>query len=202
MYLFRCTVGLIHFVYYHHGFKTKLNSFRQHKSGLWHGPFKGVHQQYHAIRHIEYPFHLTAKVTVARRIQDVDLVILVAHGNVLSQDSDTPLPFQIIGIHDQFTRVFVVVKKPAGHQHFIHQGSLSVVYVSYNCYVSQVHINPCQKMAAKVGFIMALRFSVCKVSVKKKTRVDYPGLTTNSNQYKIIVSKLFSPPQNPCHFSP
>lgn len=58
-------------------------------SHLRHGPLDGVHQQQHTVHHVQHALYLATKVSVARRVNDVDLVALVADGRVLRQNGDT-----------------------------------------------------------------------------------------------------------------
>ena len=44
----------------------------QYETGLGHGAFYCIHQQHHAIDHVHDPFHLAAKVSMARRVHNVD----------------------------------------------------------------------------------------------------------------------------------
>lgn len=51
-----------------------------HKARLRHRPLHAVHQQHHAVAHVEHALHLTAKVRVTRRVDHVDLHTLETAG--------------------------------------------------------------------------------------------------------------------------
>ena len=116
------------------------SSLAQHKTGLGHGPLGDVHQQDHAVDHLEDPLHLAAKIGVARRVHDVDLHVLVVDGGVLGQNGDAALPLQIVGVHDPLHRGLVLAVDAALLEHFVHQGGLAVVDVGDNGDVSQLRI--------------------------------------------------------------
>ena len=75
------------------------------------------------------PLDLTAEVGVSRRIDDVDVHALIIDRQVLGQDRDTPLPFQVVRIHDAFGDVLVGRKTACLMQQFIDKRSLAVVDV-------------------------------------------------------------------------
>ena len=74
---------------------AQLQCLLQHEPGLGHGPLCRVHQQQHAIDHLEDALDLAAEVGVARRIDDVDLGALVVDGGVFGQNGDAALAFKI-----------------------------------------------------------------------------------------------------------
>ena len=56
--------------------------FFKHKSGLGHGPLVGINNQQAAINHAENPLHLTAEISVARGVNNVDTNSFVIDGGV------------------------------------------------------------------------------------------------------------------------
>ena len=125
-------VGLVNLVDGHNYLVTQLQGLLQHKTGLGHGAFGGVHQQNNAVDHLQDPLHLAAKVSVARSVHDVDFVVFVPHGGVLGQDGDATLPFQISRVHDPLHSGLVLPVNTALLQHFVHQGGLAVVDMGDN----------------------------------------------------------------------
>src|SRR5699024_9697267 len=63
-----------------------LQRFLQHETGLGHAALGGVHQQQHAVDHLQNTLHLAAEVGVARSVHDVDLHTVVNGGAVLGQN--------------------------------------------------------------------------------------------------------------------
>src|SRR5262249_20722332 len=69
----RAGVGSVDLVDDHDGTQTALEGLAKHETGLRHGALGGIHEQQGAVRHLEDPLDLTAKVRMARRIDDVEL---------------------------------------------------------------------------------------------------------------------------------
>ena len=74
-------------------------------------------------------FNLAAEIRVPRCIHDVDLHPAPAHGRILGQDRDAPLPLQGIGVHDPFFHLLVGPEGSGLPEHLIHQGGLAVIDV-------------------------------------------------------------------------
>ena len=108
---------------------SQLQRLLQHETGLGHGAFRSIHQQQNAVDHLQDSLHLAAKVSVAGGIHDVDLHILVTDGGVLRQNGDATLPLQITGVHDSVHGGLIFPVNAALLQHFVNQGSLTVVNV-------------------------------------------------------------------------
>ena len=66
-------VGAVDLVDGDHQAQVLLQSLLQHETGLGHAALGSVHQQQHAVDHLQHALHLAAKVGVARGIDDVDL---------------------------------------------------------------------------------------------------------------------------------
>ena len=97
--------------------------------GLRHGPFGRVHQDQHPVHHPQDPLDLAAEVGVARGIHDVDLGAVPAHGRVLGEDGDAPLPLERVGVHHPLLHLLVGPERPRLPEHLIHQGGLAVIDV-------------------------------------------------------------------------
>ena len=69
--------------------------------------FTGIDQQHYAIHHLENALDFTTEVSVPRRVDDVDLHVVITHSGVLRHDGDAALAFQIHGIHHAFAHLFV-----------------------------------------------------------------------------------------------
>ena len=145
--ILRPGIGAVYLVDHQDGFEPVLQGLGQHEPRLRHRPVERIDDQQHAVGHLEHPLDLAAKIGVARRIDDIDLVppavaVAVLDGAVLAEDRDAALPFERIGVHDQ-----AVVA--AGHliqlflpeharlvQKLVHQRRLAVVYMGDNRHVA------------------------------------------------------------------
>ena len=54
-----------------------------------------VHQEQRSVRHAQGPLHLTAKVGVARRIDEIDLLVFPSNRRVLRQNRDAALLLEV-----------------------------------------------------------------------------------------------------------
>ena len=68
-----------------------------------HGAFGRIDQQQRPIGHLQHAFDLAAKISVPRRVNDIDLCSLVGNRDILRQDRDPALAFQITRIQDPLT---------------------------------------------------------------------------------------------------
>ena len=119
---------------------AQFQGLRQHKAGLGHGPFGGVHQQDDSVNHLQDALHLAAKVGVARRVYDVDFYIAVLDGGVLGGNGDAPLPLQVVGVHDPIHHGLIFPVDTGLLQQLVHQGGLAVVHVGDDGDISQLFI--------------------------------------------------------------
>jgi len=63
------------------------------------------------VYHREDALHFAAEVSVARRIDDVDLEVAPSNGGVLRQNGDATLSLQGVRIHDAFLQVLAGVER-------------------------------------------------------------------------------------------
>ena len=115
---------------------AKLQRLLQNKAGLGHRAFKSVHQQQYAVYHFENAFHLAAEVGMSRRVDDIDLDVLIGDGGVLGQDGDAAFAFQISVIHHTVRDDLVFTEGAALFKHFINKGGLAMVDVGDDGYVA------------------------------------------------------------------
>jgi len=113
----------------------------QHKTCLWHRAFKCIHQQDHSIRHFQYALYLSAKVGVARVSITLIFTPLYITDTFLAKIVIPRFLFQVVIIHDQISRFLVGTEYVRRVEDFIHQGSLTMVYVRDNGDVSYLHEN-------------------------------------------------------------
>ena len=135
-------IGLVHLINHHKGFQTYLQCLLQHKTCLWHGTLKGVHQKDTSVCHVQYALHLATKIGVTRGVDDINFCVAIHDGHVLGQDGYTTLTFQFVVVQHQLSRLLVVTKQIACQQHLVHQGGLAVVHMGYDCNVTNIlHIS-------------------------------------------------------------
>ena len=96
LHLLGTAVGLVHLVDDDDGLEPHLDGLLQDEARLRHGALEGVDEQQAAIGEVEHALYLTAEVGVPRRVDDVDLDVLVAYAYVLGEDGDPALPLEII----------------------------------------------------------------------------------------------------------
>ena len=64
--------------------------------------FARIHEQHDAVYHLQRAFDLAAKVTVARRVYNVDFNVVIEDGGVLGEDGNAALALELVGIHHAF----------------------------------------------------------------------------------------------------
>ena len=127
---FGSSVGLVDFVNHHHRLEPRLKCLAQNKARLRHRAFGRVDQQQGSVCHLKNSFNFAAKVRVTRRIDDVDLDAFVGQRNVLGEDRDATLFFDVARIQDSLARQLRVTKLAALSQQAVNQCSFAMVNVS------------------------------------------------------------------------
>ena len=119
-----------------------LERLAQHEAGLRQRALGGVDQQQHAVDHRQRPLDLAAEVGVARRVDDVDLHVLVAaavaHRGVLGEDRDALLPLEVHRVHDPLVDVLVGAEGAGLPQHLVDERRLAVVDVGDDGDVAEI----------------------------------------------------------------
>ena len=110
----------------------------KHKSRLWHRAFSGINKQKSTICHLEHPLNLAAKISVTRRINDVDLGFLIFNGNVFCQNGNSAFTLLIVGVQNTFLNLLVFTEGVCCLQHLVNQCCLTVVNVGNDGNVSDV----------------------------------------------------------------
>ncbi len=122
-------VGTVDLVDDDHRGEAGLKRLRKHVPGLRQGAFGGVDQQHHAVDHLQRALDLAAEVGVARRVDDVDLVVVVVKGGVLGKNRDAALFFEVVRVHDTVGHDLVGAEGSALAQHRVDEGGLAMVDV-------------------------------------------------------------------------
>ena len=138
LYLVRAAVRLVHLVYHHYRLLAELNSLLEYEAGLRHTPLEGIHEQEHAVRHVEHSLHFSAEVAVARGVDNVDFDILIDDGHVLGENGDSPFPLKVVVVKDKLPQIFRLTHEVGLINHPVDQGGLAVVDVRDDCYVSNI----------------------------------------------------------------
>ncbi len=121
-----------------------LKRLLEHKPRLRHRTFGGIDEQKHAIRHRQHAFHFTAKVGVARGVNQVDLGDLfrdrigVVDGDILGQNGDAAFTFERIRVEQGVLSDLAVAEVSALAQQRIDQRGLPMVNVGNDGYISNV----------------------------------------------------------------
>src|SRR3979409_1419297 len=90
--------------------QTSLKSLSQDKPGLREAAFGGINQEHNSVDHLQYAFNFTTEVSVAGRVEDIYLHIVVMNRCVLCHDCNSALAFQIHRVHNPITNLFVLAK--------------------------------------------------------------------------------------------
>ena len=120
--------------------QLRLERLHQHVTRLRQRTFAGIDQKQNAVDHLQCALDLAAEIAVAGRIDDVDLHAVVTDARGLGENRDSPLPLEIVGIHDAFGDFFVGSENAALAQHGVHERRLAVVDVGDDRYVSNLVI--------------------------------------------------------------
>ena len=143
LHLVGAAVGLVHLVDDDDGLLAHVQRLVQHETRLGHAALERVHQQKHAVRHVEHALHLAAEITVAGGVDDVDLHALVGDRHVLREDGDAALPLQVVAVQDEVPEVLGPPDEVGLVDHPVHEGGLAMVHVSDDRDISDIlHILP------------------------------------------------------------
>ena len=160
VHLVGAAVGFVHLVDHHDGSESQGQGFAQHKAGLRHGAFKGIHQQNDPVGHLEHPLYLAAKVRVTRRVDDVDLDVFVAHRHVFRDDGNAAFALQVVAVEQQFAHLLVVAEDFGSVNDFIHQRGFAVVYVGNDGHISDILHRKLSSLSMKAQKY-EIRFGFC-----------------------------------------
>ena len=81
--LIRPCILAVNFIDENDGPVSQSQRFSKYKLGLWKRAFCSVHQQNHPVYHFQNPFHLASKISVTRRVHNIDFGIIPDYGRVL-----------------------------------------------------------------------------------------------------------------------
>ena len=130
--LISALILLVHLVDDHDRLKADFQSLLQHKLGLRHWPFSGIHQNDRPVHHVQNALHLAAKVSVARGVHNVDAGVFPLKRGYLGKNGDAALALKVVGIHGPLGDPFVGAIGARGFQELVDQGGFAVVNVGDN----------------------------------------------------------------------
>ena len=167
-------VGAIDLVDHDHRPQAAFQGLRKDEAGLRHRPLGGVDQHQRAVGHAEDALDFAAEIGVAGRVDDVDLHAAVGDGDVLREDGDSPLAFEVVGVEDLLAGQLRLAEPPALAQHAIDQRRLAVVDVGDDGDVANVLA---ANGVAHYGTIANCRFKVPlslreRVGVRESTLIS------------------------------
>ena len=116
--------------------KVELDALRKNETRLGEGAFGRVDQEQRAVGHAERPLDLAAEVRVARRVDEVDLVVFPADRRVLGQNRDAALALEVVRVHHALANGLVRPEDARLMQHGVDQRGLAVVHVGDNRHIS------------------------------------------------------------------
>ena len=122
-------IAAIDFVEHNNGQKMSVERLLQYVARLRQWAFARVHQQQDAIDHFQRALDFSAEITVAGRVDDIDLRVLIEERRVFRQDGDAALAFQVVGVHHSLHHHLVVAEYATLMEHGVHQGGFTVVDV-------------------------------------------------------------------------
>jgi hypothetical protein len=94
---------------------------------LRHRPFGRVHQQERAVDHRQDPLHLAAEIGVARRVDDVEALVLPIHRRAFGQDGDAAFALQVAGIHGAFCHCLMCLDGARLAQHLVNECRFTMI---------------------------------------------------------------------------
>ena len=112
-----------------HRLQAMLERVLEHETGLRHRALEGVDDEQAAVGHLQDALDLAAEVGVARRVDDVDLGVVVANRDVLREDGDSALPLLVVGVENTLRDLLVLSEYVGGLQEPVDQRGLAVVDV-------------------------------------------------------------------------
>src|SRR5579883_2119940 len=126
---FRTGIFAIDLVDYDDRAQIELQRFSQHETSLRHDAFGRVHQEQHALHHLQHALDLAAEIRVAGRIDDVQLDVAVVDRRILREDGDAALALERIRIHHASLDALPLTENAALTQHLIDERGLAVIDV-------------------------------------------------------------------------
>ena len=136
--LVRSSVATVDLVDHDDRLEAELHCLGKHEPRLRQGAFGGIDQHERPVGHPQHSLHLAAEIGVAGRVDEIDFHTPVVQGDVLCQDRDSTLAFEIVGIEDAVAHQLGRPKLAALTQKAIDQRRLAVVDVGDDGNISNI----------------------------------------------------------------
>ena len=117
---------------------VELHGALQNESGLGHRSLRRIHQKDNAVDHLQNTLDLAAEVSMSGGIHDVDFHTVVLYRGIFCEDRDATFLFDGTRVHNALHHGLIFMVRTALLQHTVHQGSLTMVNVGDDRYVSQI----------------------------------------------------------------
>src|SRR5262249_1765156 len=127
--------GPVDFVDHDYGGKLRFERLHEHVAGLRQRAPPGVDKQENAAPPLQCALNPPPQIALAPRIADIDLDAVVANSSCLGENRDSPLPLELVGVHDALNNFLVRPENAALAQHGVNQSRLAVVYMRDDRYV-------------------------------------------------------------------
>lgn len=111
------------------GHQIEAEGMLENETRLRHGALEGIDQQQDAVGHLEHALDLATEVGMARRVDDIDLHVLVADGDVLGENRDAALALLVVGVQDALLDLLVLAEDTGSLQKAIDECGLAVIDV-------------------------------------------------------------------------
>ena len=125
----RPRVDAVDLVQHDHRWELRRQRFLQDVARLGKRAFARIHEHHHAIDHAQRAFHLAAKITVAGRIDNIDLRVVEEERRILRENGDAAFALEVVRVHDALDEFLVRAKDSALAQHGVDKSRLAVVHV-------------------------------------------------------------------------
>ena len=137
---FRIRIRAVYLVHNHYDTQAELQGVRQDETSLRFGSFVGVDDKQGTVRHIENTLYFSAEIGMSRRVDDVNLGVLVSNGDVLGQNGNAALSLLIVAVEHAFLDLLVAAKDVGGKQQAIDHRGLAMVDVGDDGHVSKLFL--------------------------------------------------------------
>ena len=135
-------VGPVDLVQHDDGRQARLERLAQHVAGLRQRALGSVHEQQHAVDHLEGALHLAPEIGMAGGVDDVDLEVAVVDRGVLRQDRDASLALEVARVEHALGDLLVGAERPALAEQAVDERRLAVVDVRDYGDVAYLHWAP------------------------------------------------------------
>ena len=105
---------------------------------LWHRAFCCIGKQYHPICHIQNALNLSAKIRVARRINNINTRVLPGDGCWLGENGNAAFFFQVAGVHDAFIDRLVISEQAGLFHNRVNECGFAMVNMGNNGNIAQI----------------------------------------------------------------